>query len=199
MKDEGQRGQKDDVKVVREVLAGDTDKFRLLVEKYERKVYNLVVRITRDPEQGRDLAQEAFIKAFKGLPKYKEEFPFRSWLFKIAQNNALEWLRRKSRRKEVPDGGLGEDSVLARTAKEAGFESPERKIDRQFMLSLLDEVIATLNPSFRSTLVLRHQEEMSQSEIAQALDIPIGTVKSRLNYAYRQLRALLRAKGADSL
>lgn len=186
-----------DTEVVTAVLAGDVDRFSVLVERYQRKVFNLVVRIVRCPEQGRDVSQEAFLKAFKGLASYKSQYPFHSWLYKIAHNCALEYLRKRGRCKEVPDAGQGDCSILARTAQEAGFDSPEARMDQRAMVALVDDLMDELNPSFRATLVLRHQEEMTQQEIAKTLDVPLGTVKSRLNYAYRHLRRRLRGQGVE--
>lgn len=185
----------DDAAVVREVLDGDTTKFRVLVERYQERVYGLAARILRDPDQARDVSQEAFLRAYRSLGTYDAAYPFRSWMFKIAHHCALAWLRRKGVHAEVPDAGDSRFSPLARASVASAETDVDDRAERKSLVRLLEDFLEALTPASRAVMLLRHREDMPLAEVARALELPVGTVKSRLNYAYRQLRDMMESKG----
>jgi RNA polymerase sigma-70 factor (ECF subfamily) len=167
---------------VQRCLAGDTDAYALLVERYGGRVYNVALRITREPEAARDCAQEAFIRAYRALHQYDPAYPFGPWILRIATNVSLNLVQRG--RREITMEELPEDPAPA----EAGPELTSLRREE------LDEVLAALAelpPNYRAALTLRHLQELSYQEVADALDLPLGTVKTHLHRARAALKARL--------
>jgi RNA polymerase sigma-70 factor (ECF subfamily) len=177
-----------DAEILRRCLAGDDVAYRQLVERYRRPVYSLAVRMVRQSEDAEDLTQETFIRMFRALDRYDPERPFAAWLFTIASRLCIDHLRRRrirpislvqhdpvsdeERTLEIEAGGLGPD-------EQAVEAEEERRVQ---------ELIEGLPPHYRIVVLLRHQQDLSYEEIAQALQLPLGTVKARIHRA----RALLR-------
>jgi len=166
--------------------------FRELVRRYERPVFSLVYRMVRDREIAEDLAQETFIKVLNHIDRYSPEFKFSSWLFKIANNVAIDHLRRRRLDTVSVDG-----SPHAATAAEASAtsmdlaspgESALEEMESRELGSAIEQAIARLRPEYRSCILLRHVEGRSYEEIAATLDLPLGTVKTYIHRARHELR-----------
>jgi RNA polymerase sigma-70 factor, ECF subfamily len=161
-------------------LRGDRRAFGELVDRYREGAVSVVYRMTADANLAEEAAQEAFIRAWQRLYSYKPQFSFRSWIFSIAVHTAQDALRRPS--KEVD---------IDRMPLEAPGGKPEVELEAKDRRVLVQSAVLALSPACRGVLILREYEGLSYQEIAAALDIPIGTVMSRLNYARSQLRQTL--------
>jgi RNA polymerase sigma-70 factor, ECF subfamily len=184
-----------DADVVRLAQQGRELAFRELVRRYERPVFSLVFRMVRDRETAEDLAQDAFIKVLNHIDKYSPEFKFSSWLFKIANNVAIDHLRRRRLDTISMDG-----SPHATTASEVEASSLEIPADQESALdemearelgSAIEQAIARLRPEYRACIMLRHVEGRAYEEIAATLDLPLGTVKTYIHRARHELRKAL--------
>jgi RNA polymerase sigma-70 factor (ECF subfamily) len=167
------------------------DAFEGLVRKYQQRVYALCRRLTGAHQSADDLAQETFIKAYFALARFDAEWPLYPWLRRIALNTGLNYL--KSRRRERP---LDEAALSPRRMPfSAPADGPEERFERAEFEERFERAVASLPSDQRSVFVLRFHEGLSYDEISRALDVPVGTVMSRLNRARQRLKDLL----ADSL
>lgn len=155
---------------------GDKEAFGELVRCHREGVVNLVYRMCGDVHLAEDAAQEAFVRAWQHLPGYRPRSPFRNWVVRIAVNAALDTLRRERATVDI--------DVLPLTSPDRG---PEAAVEREERAKQVQQAVLALPPASRAVLVLREYEGLSYREIADALDIPIGTVMSRLNYARNRL------------
>ena len=171
-----------DTDLVTKAQQGDRNAFGELVQKYFPCVVEVVYRMCGDPQLAEDAAQEAFIRAWLNLSSFRPLSSLRNWLFRIAVNAALDNLRKKQ-------AGLLEDVETKVTIDQE--LDPESSVIRTEQAAMIQKAIHTLPETTRSVLVLREYGECSYKEIAAVLDIPIGTVMSRLNYARQRLRELL--------
>lgn len=188
--------QTEDRELVRRCLKGDQDAFRILLAKYERPVYGLVRRMIRDEEDARDLAQEAFIRAFKNLKQFDLERKFSSWLFRIANNLCIDHYRRR-RLATVPmvrrvDGEEEESWDLPDSGPSPAETFSNRERSRRLLAS-----IESLPPVYRMVILLRHQQGLAYNEIAETMELPLGTVKARIHRAHRLLKEKLTRQGLD--
>jgi RNA polymerase sigma-70 factor (ECF subfamily) len=181
-----------DADVVVLAQKGREPAFRELIRRYERPVFSLIYRMVRDSTAAEDLSQDAFIKVLNHLDKYRPEFKFSSWLFKIANNVAIDHLRRRHLDTISMDG-----SPHASTATEVeatsfeladGSESPLDELASRELGAIIETAIAKLRPEYRNCIMLRHVEGRSYEEIAATLDLPLGTVKTYIHRARHQLR-----------
>jgi RNA polymerase sigma factor (sigma-70 family) len=186
-----------DLKLIRRCKRGDEDAFAQILARYRGPIYNLCYRMTRNPEDSRDLGQEIFIKVFSLLDRYDEEYAFSSWLFRIATNHCIDHLRRNRLRflSLERDGGF-DDEEGEMQIPDTG-PTPEVKLQRREAVERLEEVIAELPPHYRVITLLRHDQELSYEEIAEVLDLPLGTVKARIHRARNMIQAILRARGYE--
>lgn len=169
-----------DQDLVSACLQGDRRAFGELVNRHRERTIAVVYRMTYDAQLAEEAAQEAFIRAWRRLYSYKSQFPFRNWIFSIAVHTALDALRKTP--KEVSIDQLPLETMAGKP--EAELEAKERQ-------ALIQRAVLSLPPACRAVLILREYECLSYQEIAAALDIPVGTVMSRLNYARGQLRQTL--------
>jgi len=183
-----------DPELVRAALAGSQEAFRELVARFERPVFGLIVRMVGDPETAEDLAQEVFVKAYRALASYDPSRKLASWLFKIAHNATIDHLRR-SAPESVPLEGGEEGGDLLATLSDAAAESPAAAAERRAMARALERAIRGLRSDYREAVVLRYVEGLSYEEIAEALAQPLGTVKTNLHRARKQLAGALSALG----
>lgn len=170
---------------VRECLAGSPQAFAALVEQYERPVFNVAVRMLRNPEDARDVAQTVFLKAYQNLSSYDPKFKFYSWIYRMAINESLDILRVRGRSAGPADEQL--------PAHEAGLT--EWLATDQLHGAVLDAV-QKLNPEHRAVIVLKYFVDRSYEDMGQILGIEAGTVKSRLYEARQQLKEQLTSRGA---
>jgi len=184
-----------DADVVRLAQQGRELAFRELVRRYERPVFSLVYRMVRDRELAEDLAQDAFVKVLNHIDKYSPEFKFSSWLFKIANNVAIDHLRRRRLDTISIDG-----SPHASSASDVEATTIELSVDQESALdeleskelgTAIERAIAALRPVYRACIMLRHVEGRSYEEIAATLDLPLGTVKTYIHRARHELRKAL--------
>lgn len=172
--------QSSDQVLVERVQQGDKRAFDLLVRKYQNKIVHLVTRYLHDPVEAQDVAQEAFIKAYRALPSFRGDSAFYTWLYRIAINTAKNYLLAQSRRPPA-------DDIDAQDAEQFSGETGLREYDTPEHLVLRDEIEATiaaaieaLPEELRTAITLRELEGLSYEEIAQAMECPIGTVRSRI-------------------
>ncbi|MBN1318390.1 MAG: sigma-70 family RNA polymerase sigma factor [Anaerolineales bacterium] len=159
---------------------GDRHAFGELVRIHRERVINVVYRMCGDVNLAEDAAQEAFIRAWKHLPQYRPQAPFRSWLYRIASNAAVDMIRKE---KETVD--LDGQRLIS------PVKGPEATLEKTELSQRVQQAVLALPPASRLVLVLREYEGMSYQEIADTANIPLGTVMSRLNYARKVLRQSL--------
>lgn len=175
---------------------GSPDACTELVRRFERPIYNLVARLVQDPAMAEDLTQEAFLKMFRALDRFDAELRFSSWVFRIAHNTAIDYLRQ--RRLLVAPPRLddeGEEVDPLASLPDLSGDSPEQALSRRQVAAALDAAIDTLRPEYRAVIVLRHHEDLDYDEIAEVMDLPLGTVKTYLHRARRELAARLQQAG----
>ena len=183
-------GSPTDREVIERCLAGQPDEFRELIERYQGRVYNLLMRILRNSEAAEEMTQEAFLQSYLHLGDYKHQYRFSSWLFKIAQNLAFNQLR-KARLSTVSIEG-DEAAGGAHQLSDSGIiPRPQAEAEQHELRQILEETFDTLSSKYRAAVVLRHNEGLSYKEISEVLAIPVGTVKFRLHRAYRMLKEKL--------
>ncbi len=174
---------------------GNEPAFRELVRRYERPVFSLLYRMVRDRSLAEDLAQETFIKVLNGIRSYRPEFKFSSWIFKIANNAAIDHLRRRELDTLSLDGSPHAQTPeeMQATALQLGArqESALDAVVSRELGSQIELAIARLRPEYRACILLRHVEGHSYEEIAQMLDLPLGTVKTYIHRARNELRGYL--------
>lgn len=177
--------------IVRKVLGGDANAFETLVLEYEKNVYNIALRMTGNSEDAADMTQEAFIKAYNSLQSFRGDSKFSVWLYRIVSNVCLDFLRSKNRRPTVSlsvEDDDGEDAQLD-VADES--QSPELLLDRKLTRDSVRRGLDSLPPDYRQILLLREIQGLSYDEIAQALGLEVGTVKSRIFRARKRLCTFL--------
>jgi RNA polymerase sigma-70 factor, ECF subfamily len=169
--------------------------FRELLSRYERPVFSLVYRMVRDRALAEDLAQEAFIRAFNAIGTYKPNFKFSSWIFKIANNHAIDHLRKRRLDTVSIDGSphahSPDEEARTRLVVESTEEAPDRYVEARELGSQIEEAIGRLRPEYRTVVLLRHIEGYTYEEIAEIMGVPLGTVKTYLHRARGELRSLL--------
>jgi RNA polymerase sigma-70 factor (ECF subfamily) len=170
---------------------GDLEAFESLVNRYERKIFRLAQNITQNKEDAEDVMQEAFVKAYQHLPDFQRNSRFYTWLVRIAVNQALMKLRKRRPNVVSLDQELEtQDDSVPRDVKDWG-PSPEQRFEQTELRGILDAAIAELDPNYRIVFQLRDIEELSTEETADALDISVPAVKSRLLRARLRLRQKL--------
>ena len=184
-----------DADVVALAQRGRDAAYRELIRRYERPVFSLVFRMVRDRELAEDLSQDTFIKVLQHIDRYRPEFKFSSWLFKIANNVAIDHLRRRQLDTVSMDGSphaMTSDAVEA-TSFDVSVreESALERLEAKELGSSIEAAIAQLRPEYRACILLRHVEDKSYEEIAATLDLPLGTVKTYIHRARHELRGLL--------
>ena len=184
-----------DADVVALAQQGRESAYRELIRRYERPVFSLVFRMVRDRAMAEDLSQETFIKVLNNIDRYVPEFKFSSWLFKIANNLAIDHLRRR----QLPTISMhgAPDATTASRIEATTFEiasdgeSALDELEARELGTAIEKAIAALRPEYRSCIMLRHVEGRSYEEIAATLDLPLGTVKTYIHRARHELRKAL--------
>jgi RNA polymerase sigma-70 factor (ECF subfamily) len=169
-----------DFELVKRVQKGEKGAFDLLVLKYEHKIVNLVMRYVRDPETALDISQEAFIKAYRALPRFRGDSAFYTWLYRIAVNTAKNHLASQRRRPMDVELDLQDPEQYGLHAKLKETDTPEAISLSQELQELLENAIHALPEDLRTAIILRELDGMSYEEIAETMDCPVGTVRSRI-------------------
>lgn len=185
----------EDPEVVALACQGRETAFRELLARYERPVYSLVVRMVRDATLAEDLAQEAFIRAFHALGSYDPRYRFSSWIFKIANNLTIDHLR-KRRLDTVsldgsPNAATDEGEGRGHLVVADPGESPEAYVTNRQLGGQIESAMAQLRPEYRTAILLRHVEGHSYEEVAEIMEVPLGTVKTYIHRGRHALRELL--------
>ncbi|MDD5320969.1 MAG: RNA polymerase sigma factor RpoE [Methylococcales bacterium] len=169
-----------DEDLVLRVQQGDKSAFDLLVIKYQHKIVQLVNRYIKDPSEAQDVAQEAFIKAYRALGNFRGDSAFYTWLYRIAINTAKNYLVSRSRRSSDYQVDVQDAEAVENAPQLQGMETPERLLLNQEIVDTIKTAIDKLPEEMRIAIMLREFEGMSYEEIAQAMDCPVGTVRSRI-------------------
>lgn len=182
-----------DEQLITRALTGDQKAYELLLVRHRKAIFHVVTKIVRNKEEAQDLVQETFMKAFNALASYRSEYRFSTWLYKIAANCAIDFVRKKKiealsldRPIETKDGQV-EIELPDRTW------DPERDLVRKQKLRSIDEAIESLPDKYREVIIYRHKDDMSYEEIAGVLETPVGTVKARIFRARELLKKKLRS------
>ena len=184
-----------DADVVALALEGREAAHRELIVRYERPVFSLVFRMVRNRELAEDLTQDTFVKVLSHLDRYRADFKFSSWLFKIANNVAIDHLRRRQLETVSIDGSphamSSDDVESSRFDIGDDAENALEEMQARELGSAIELAIGQLRPEYRSCILLRHVEGRSYEEIATTLDLPLGTVKTYIHRARHELRLAL--------
>lgn len=186
-----------DCDLVSRAVAGREDSFEELVRRYQRPIAVYVYRMIGDYEAALDLTQEVFIKVYGSLARYRPEFKFSTWIYKIAHNSAIDHLRRHATREQsLTSGTEGEPRELPLESRRL---TPEQESERAERRAEIEAVVRHLPGMYRELIVLRHSHDLSYDEIAEVTGLPLGTVKNRLFRAREVMRQQLTQKGITSI
>lgn len=177
--------------LIRRAQRGDADAFEQLLLEHQKNVYNLCYRMAGNPDDAMDLSQETFLRAWRCLDQYQFASAFSTWLYRLCSNICIDFLRRRRRQQTVPltfEDADGEEQTYAVPDAQP---LPEEQVELKLTREMLAAAMAQLLPEHRAVLQLRVVNEMSYEQIADVLDIQIGTVKSRLSRARNQLKKIL--------
>jgi len=170
-----------DAELVARAQAGDKRAFELLVSKYQRRIARLLTRLIRDPHEIEDVTQEAFIKAYRALPSFRGESAFYTWLYRIAINTAKNYLASLGRRPQLSaDYEDEEGETLDAAAQIPDHSTPESELSNRQIVSTVNEAVDALPEELRTAITLREMDGLSYEDIAEAMNCPIGTVRSRI-------------------
>ena len=188
-----------DGELVLRALAGREEGFEELVRRYQRPIVAYVYRMVGDYDAALDLAQEVFIKVYGSLTRYRPEFKFSTWIYRIAHNAAIDHLRRlgSARTEELELEGEGGQTFEKPFASKS--PTPEQESERSERRAEIEEVVGQLPHAYRELIVLRHSHDLSYDEIAEVTNLPLGTVKNRIFRAREAMRELLVARGITGM
>ncbi len=184
----------DEASLIRAAQQGDQSAFARLVEANQGRIYSLCYRMTGNSEDAADLTQEAFLNAWRGLGSFGGQAAFSTWLYRLASNACIDFLRREKRRMAL-SMTQEEDEEGRQTDLPDERWVPERELERKELQAAVQEGLSTLSPEHRQVLLLRETEGLSYQEIAQCLSLEEGTVKSRIARARLALKEFLVKNG----
>jgi RNA polymerase sigma-70 factor, ECF subfamily len=180
-----------DFETVQQVLLGNADAFRPLVEQYQRMVHDTIVRMVYNSETARDLTQEVFVKAYTKLHTYDPKYPFRVWIHRIAINRAIDFLRRRKPEYLIIDESSDPNSNAAPFQIPDHKPTPDKHLESLENSERIKRAVYSLEPKLKAIIVLRHFRDLNYEQIAETLGIPLGTVKNRLFRAREKLQTIL--------
>jgi RNA polymerase sigma-70 factor (ECF subfamily) len=178
-----------DIELLNAARQGDQRAFSMLMDKYKESLQYMILKIVKSPQDAEDLMIESFAKAFDNLEKYTPQYAFSTWLYKIASNTSIDFLRKKSIQQVSIDA---DDVFIADSLLYSSDETPEKRLIRSQRIALLQDTVKKLDPAFMLVIELRYFKEKSYEEISIELNIPIGTVKVQLYRAKKQLLEILK-------
>lgn len=181
----------EDRELVAAILNGEQERFADLVQRYERRLINYVYRMIRNYEDAHDLAQEIFIKVYMALDRYDPKYQFSTWIFRIAQNTAIDQIRKKTLPEESLTKEDRQEGGERQMQIEADVVSPYRAVFNVEMAGAIETAVQDLPEDYRDLIELRHFAELSYDEIAEVKQLPLGTVKNKLFRARNMLKERL--------
>jgi RNA polymerase sigma-70 factor (ECF subfamily) len=179
--------EQDEVNLVAASKKGDQDSFALLVQQHQRRVFNLVYRMLQEYEEANEVTQETFLAAWQGLPSFRGDARFSTWLYRIAYNCALKQLEQRKRDRAIQIGVQAEQIVANATCE----QQVDAQLEAHSRQAMVHEQLANLPAKYRIVLVLRHLQDMTYEEMAEILTTPIGTIKTHLFRARNLLKERL--------
>lgn len=182
-------------KLIEQAKSGDQDAFAQLVLAHQNKVYTLCVHLVSDRQEAEDLAQEAFLKAWQNLDKFQGESSFATWMHRLTTNLCLDFLRKKTRRKNISVAVSLDDEESGWSEPADHRQDPQQKLEQNERRQALSRALAELPEEHRRLLLMREVGGMSYQEIADALEVDLGTIKSRIARARERLRKILLRDG----
>jgi len=189
-----QDSRNEDARLIHEALRGIQPAYKQLMQKYHDPIFNLIYRIVHNREQVEDLTQETFVKAFASLKNFNEEFAFSTWLYKIATNSTIDYIRKRKLETFSIDKPIALEEGDSRFELPDSTFAPDRSIIQVQRARLIEEAINALPEKYKRVIILRHTEEREYAEIAKILNLPIGTVKAHIFRARELLNKALRDK-----
>jgi RNA polymerase sigma factor (sigma-70 family) len=188
-----EKAKKDFLLIERAKSSGDEKAFAELMSRYKKPVYHMILKMIRNVDDAEDLTIEAFAKAFKNLAKFNPEFTFSTWLFRIATNNCIDFMRKKKLATTSISGTYKDDAGenVDMEFKDGGLNPMEETIKAQ-KVALVQSIVTKLPPKYQTLVKLRYFQELSYEEIAVELDAPLGTVKAQLHRARELLYDLVK-------
>lgn len=186
--------KKDDVELVIRAKQGDSKAYDQLIILYKDVVHSIVYRMVRNKQEAEDLTQEAFIKAYKSIASFNEEYAFSTWLFKIATNNCIDFFRKRKLKTYSMDETIKYKDDEIKQEYAAPDPDVEYDLVAEERTQIIRDAINQLPEKYRIVIELRHQKEHSYEQIAEDLDLPLGTIKARIFRAREMLNKSLRGK-----
>jgi len=172
--------RKEDKRLIKLALSGDEKAYESLLNKYRNLVFSIMLKMARNKQEAEDLTQEAFMKAFSSLATFNDEFAFSTWLMKIASNNCIDFLRkRKLRTYSIHEPVQYKDEKIEIDIPDRD-PTPEKTLIQSERSRMIEETIQALPERYRYVIILRHKEEKSYEEIAEIMNLPLGTVKAQI-------------------
>jgi RNA polymerase sigma-70 factor, ECF subfamily len=181
-----------DHELVTRAQQGSEKAYRELLDRYQRPVFSIIYRMIRDREQAEDLAQETFVRVFNNIERYDPRYKFSSWIFKIATNLTIDWIRRRELDTVSIDGSR--NAVTAEQIEATSItiaspdENPEELLEAKQLGEEIEDAIGKLRPEYKAAILLRHVEGREYQEIAEILSLPLGTVKTYIHRGRNELR-----------
>ncbi len=186
-----------DVELIANAIAGREDNFEELVRRYQRPITGYVYRMLNNYDASLDVTQEVFIKVYNSLGKYSSEYKFSTWLYRIAHNAAIDWMRRNS----VVQQSLETENAdgIYQLQIESPQPNPEQMRERSEWRTEIETVVKCLPQIYRELILLRHTQDLSYDEISEVTNLPLGTVKNRLFRAREMMREIFIERGFTGL
>jgi len=179
--------------LIKQALEGDQKAYQLLFEANKQAIYHIIVKIVRNTEEAQDLVQETFIKAFSSLTSYNPTYRFTTWLYKIAANSSIDYIRKRRIQTYSLDQPIEtKDGQVSIEVPDMSYH-PERDLSAKRQNISITEAIESLPEKYRDVIIKRHQEDKSYEEIAALLHVPVGTVKARIFRARELLKKKLKS------
>ncbi|MCI0531729.1 MAG: sigma-70 family RNA polymerase sigma factor [candidate division Zixibacteria bacterium] len=188
-----------DQDLVKQALEGDQMAYKALMRRHERAIFHVIFRLVRHSEESRDLVQETFMKAFASLATYKDQFRFSTWLYRIAANCSIDYIRKKKIEALSLDQPIQTRDSQVKIELPDTSQNPEAEWFRRKQIGSIQEAIDSLPESYREVILMRHKDEKSYQEISEILSLPVGTVKARIFRGRELLKKKLKAWRRTSL
>ena len=189
-----------DYRLVQEAINNKSERaYAELMDRYRDSIYFMLLKMANSKDDADDLTIEAFGKAFRKLHQYTPNYAFSTWLFKIASNNCIDFIRKKKKNTFSLNRSVDEDGGEMEMDIKADVLDPEENYIRDQKIQMMQDVVKKLKPRYRTLVELRYFKELSYEEIAEQLDLPLGTVKSRIFFARKELKSLIQDRYGNAL